>query len=178
MGAGSGAIAVGSAQGGGSFSIDASSFSGTTTVTTVSASGAVTISLAGKDQGAFSAGVIMSDGAVNLTQAQAGSGSLTMSSISASGAITMSLGTGTGSGNIAVTGVVTTGGFSLTGDQYSDVTLNNVTASASLTVNIAGSGSMTASSLNTGGALSLTEALGSGETAVLQKFLVVQFRLL
>ena len=31
--------------------------------------------------------MIMSDGAVSLTQAQAGSGSLTMSSISASGAI-------------------------------------------------------------------------------------------
>ena len=55
-------------------------FSGTTTVKFVSASGAVTISLAGKDQGAFSAGVIMSDGAVNrMTQARvAGSGSLTM----------------------------------------------------------------------------------------------------
>ena len=75
-----------------------------------------------------------------------------------------------------MTGVVTTGGFSLTGDQYRDVTLNNVTASANLTVNIAGSGSMTAS-MNTGSALSLTKALGSGETAVLQ-FLVVQFRLL
>ena len=57
----------------------------------------------------------------------------------------------------------------MTGDQYSDLTLNNITASASLTINVAGSGSITASSLNTGGALSITKALGSGEAAVLQE---------
>ena len=79
--------------------------------------------------------------------------------------MTIGLGTGTGSGNVAVSGVITTGAFSLTGDHYSDLTLNNVTASSSLTINIGGSGSITASSLNTGGALSITKALGSGETA-------------
>ena len=138
--------------------------------TTVSGSGAITISLAGKDQGAFSAGILSTTGGVNITQAQAASGNLTLSGVSASGSITIGLGTGTGSGQVAASSIVTTGGgFSLTGDQYSDVTLNNVTASASITVNMAGSGSITASSLNTAGALSITKALGSGETAVLQE---------
>jgi len=168
MGGGSGAVAVGSAQVGGAFAINAASFSGTTTVTTVSA-GAVSISLSGKDQGAFSAGVVASTASVTLNQAQAGSGSITFSSISASGAVTVGLGTGTGSGNVAITGVAAGGAFSLTGDQYSDLTLNNISASASLTINVAGSGSITASSLNTSGALSITKALGSGEAAVLQE---------
>ena len=80
--------------------------------------------------------------------------------------MTIGLGTGTGSGNVAVSGVITTGAFSLTGDQYSDLTLNNVTASSSITINIGGSGSITASALNTGGALSITKAFGSGETVI------------
>lgn len=168
MGGGSGAVAVGSAQVGGAFSVAAASFTGTTTITTVSA-GAVSVTLSGKDQGAFSAGVVASTASFTLTQAQAGSGSITFNTISASGAVTIGLGTGTGSGNVAVTGVANGGAFSLTGDQYSDLTLNNISASASLTVNVAGSGSITASSLNTAGALSITKALGSGEAAVLQE---------
>ena len=126
----------------------------------------ITISLGGKDQGAFSAGQLHTLGSMSISQAQAGSGSLTMHDISASGSMSISLGSGTGSGDITVSAIKTNNAFSLTGDQYSDVTLSNLTASASLTVNIAGSGSFTASSLDTGGALSLTKALGSGETAV------------
>ena len=95
-----------------------------------------------------------------------------MSGVSASGSITIGLGTGTGSGQVAASSIVTTGGgFSLTGDQYSDVTLNNVTASASITVNMAGSGSITASSLNTAGALSITKALGSEKLLYFRRFL-------
>ena len=169
MGAGSGAVAVGSAQIGGSFTLAGSSFTGTTTITTVSASGAITVTTAGKELGAFSAGVLDTAGALNITQAQAGSGSVTAAVLDASGAITVGLGTGTGSGNVAISAVVGLGGFSLTGDQYSDITLNNVSASASLTINIGGSGSLTASSLNTGGALTLSKAIGSGESAVIQE---------
>ena len=137
------------ALGNGSFSINAASFTGSTSITNISA-GTVSITLAGKDQAAFSAGVIDSTGSITLTQAQASSGSITGSTLDASGAITIGLGAGTGSGNVAVSGVISTGAFSLSGDQYSDVTLNNVTASASLTINMGGSGSITASSLNTG----------------------------
>ncbi len=167
LGGGSGAIAVGSAQAGGSFSIDATSFTGTTTITTVSASGAVTVALSGKDQGAFSAGIIATTGAVNITQAQAGSGALTLTGVSSSGAVTINLGTGTGAGDVSISGLNSKGAFSLTADQASDLTLTNITASASITVNVGGSGSITASSLDTGGALSITKTLGSGEAAVM-----------
>jgi len=167
LGGGSGAVAVGSAQGGGSFSIDATSFTGTTTITTVSAAGAVNVTLAGQDQGAFSAGIIATDGAVNITQLQAGSGSLTMTGVSASAAVTINLGTGTGAGDVSISGLYSDGAFSLTADQASDLTLTNITASASITVNVGGSGSITASTLDTRGALSITKTLGSGESAVM-----------
>jgi len=167
MGGGSGSISLVSAYAGGSLTVNATSFSGTTTVTNITASGTLTFNTGGGDTGAFSAGLVSTDGNLVITQSQAGSGATTLSFVSASGSVLINLGTGTGSGDVAITGVATDSAFSLTGEQASDITLNNITASASITVSM-GSGSITASSLDTGGALSITKAIGSGETAVIQ----------
>jgi len=168
LGGGSGSITMTSADVDGSFTLDASNNSGTMDVQTLTASGAVTFTLDGGDRGAFSAAQI--DGnSITVSQTEAGSGALSVNGMSASGNITVSLGTGTGSANITVSGARTDSGFSLTGDQNGDVTLNNISASASITVNMGGNGSLAASALVTDGALSITKALGAGESMDLQK---------
>jgi hypothetical protein len=163
-GKGSGELVMTSAFTKGSLTIDAASFSGSTQISNLSASGAITISLLGGDMKAFSASIIETEGALTYSQATATSGAATFQHISAGGAVSVALGDGTGKANVSLSAVVSESTFSLTGAQMSDITIaEKINASAGITINHTGSGSLTASTLDTKGTLSITKTIGSGE---------------
>jgi hypothetical protein len=115
MGGGSADLVIASAAAAGNVAIDASNLLGETKVTTLTSVGAVTVDLyGGGSYNGFSAVAVQSTSSFTLTQRAAATGSITLESLSASGAVTFALGSGEGSGDIAVSTLETSSTIDIT----------------------------------------------------------------
>ena len=144
---------------GGSFTLDGTRSSGTIDLKICPSQ--VITSPRGGDRGAFSAQSIDTHNSLTITQEAAGSGTTTLQNISASGSIAINLGTGTGSGNVTMSSVNTGTGFSLIGDQNSDIDIESIDTSAGLVINNAGEGTIDVSAMDSNTTISITKGVGS-----------------
>jgi len=171
MGTGSGDLTLSSATSGANFVIDASQNSGAMTITAISADNAITISLNGADRDNFAATILNAGDDLTISQANASSGTFTLTDVSASGSINITLGAdaaAAGAGNMTVSAATTAKAFTFNGSQNGDLSLQAISASASLTVNVIGEGSLFTSSLQSLGAISITKTLGSAKEMTMQ----------
>ena len=102
-----------------------------------------------------------------MTQRAAATGSITLESLSASGAVTLHSAQGEGSGDIAVSTLETSSTIDITGSQNGALSFNTVSAASGLTINMTGSGSITASAIVTQGTFTMSRPIGSASEATI-----------
>ncbi|OUV02328.1 MAG: hypothetical protein CBC42_05930 [Betaproteobacteria bacterium TMED82] len=164
LGSGSGAFAI--ANGGvassistlSTFTLDSTKFGGTVDAQTVSAVGAISVVLGGN--GDFSAGALISNGAITVDANAAASGVITLTQLSAGGATLIDM--GGGSGSVTVTDAEADGSFTLDGTGYlGNIVVDGLSASGATSITM-GSGNTTISAFNSDGTLTITDVGTSG----------------
>lgn len=140
-----------------SITIDGTNSKGAMTFGTVTASGAISITLGGV--GEFSASDIGTAGSFTLDNSTGTSGKVVSQIISGSGAITINLGAGSGLATFSAINAFNS--LSITGANNGDVDIASASGVKAATINLTGTGSVVVSSMETGGAFTLSAYLGN-----------------